>query len=265
MRALVSETEDGARQHATLEGAGPPLLLVSGLGGTTAFWDVVAPHLARHFRVIRFDQRGIGASSRGTAPVTIDLLAADCATVLAAAGAERALVAGHSTGGCIALSLALEAPARVAGLLLGGSWIAPNRYMTELFAARRELLDLSPRLYAAFASFLALPPDALDRDWRAFEKALAAAPESAAARAVVAERIAALLAFDGRARAATLHCPATVLGAEDDLIVPAFLQRQLADALPGAELTLLDRGGHFFPITRPEEFTAAVRALAGRC
>lgn len=262
MQSLVSELEDGACLHLIIEGSGAPLLLVSGLGGTAAFWDAVAPLLTPRFRVIRFDQRGVGASSRGTARVTIDLLAADCAAVLAAAGADSALVAGHSTGGCISLALALDAPDRVTGLLLSGTWLAPNRYMAELFAARRELLDLSPRLYAAFASFLALPPDHIDRNWDAFVRALSGAPESAEARAVIAERIEALLAFDRSAVAGALACPAAILGAEDDLIVPAFLQRGLADALPGAKLTLLDRGGHFFPVTRPKDFAAAVLALA---
>ena len=79
------------------------------------------------------------------------------------------------------------------------------------------------------------------------------------------ERIDALLAFDGSASvSAVAALPTLVLGAADDMIVPAFLQRDLAAALPGSELILLEGGGHFFPISRIADFTTCVsRWLAG--
>ena len=61
------ETPDGATLHAFKEGHGQPLLLVSGLSGSAAFWSEIAATLSRSFQVIRFDQRGIGASTRGEA------------------------------------------------------------------------------------------------------------------------------------------------------------------------------------------------------
>src|SRR5258705_12733047 len=62
---------DGARLTVHIEGQGPDLLLVSGLGGTASFWSPLVAALAARFRVVRFDQRGIGASTRGEVPVTI--------------------------------------------------------------------------------------------------------------------------------------------------------------------------------------------------
>ena len=75
MTSSLATLPDGARLAVHTEGEGPALLLVSGLGGTAAFWSPLLPLLAPRFRVIRFDQRGIGASTRGSAPVTIDRLA----------------------------------------------------------------------------------------------------------------------------------------------------------------------------------------------
>lgn len=77
------------------------------------------------------------------------------------------------------------------------------------------------------------------------------------------ERIDALLAFDGSGDIASLAMPALILGARDDMIVPAFLQEELAAALPGARKTMLDSGGHFFPISRPDAFTATVAEWIG--
>ena len=251
-------TADGAVLQAFSEGEGPVLLLVSGLGGTAGFWKGNAATLARTFRVIRFDQRGIGASTRGTAPCTIDQLARDCLDVLDAARTERAVILGHSTGGCIGQALGRIAPERIDGLILSASWLKPSHYMGALFGARRSILDENPQAYAATAVLISYPPVWLEANWGVYEAALAAAPVSPDARQVVRERIDALLSFDGSADIASLAMPTLVLGARDDMIVPSFLQDDLAAALPGCRKILLDSGGHFFPGSRPDAFSAKV-------
>ncbi|PZO03356.1 MAG: alpha/beta hydrolase [Hyphomicrobiales bacterium] len=256
--AFTVETTDGAVLRAFSEGQGPVLLLVSGLGGTAGFWKSNAATLARSFRVIRFDQRGIGASTRGMAPCTIAQLARDCLDVLDAAGVERAVLLGHSTGGCIGQALGAIAPERLDGLILSATWLKPSHYMNALFGARRSILDENPQAYAATAVLISYPPAWLEANWGVYEAALAAAPASVEARQVVRERIDALLSFDGSAEIATLPIPTLVLGARDDMIVPSFLQEDLATALPGCRKILLDSGGHFFPVSRPDAFTAKV-------
>ena len=84
------------------------------------------------------------------------------------------------------------------------------------------------------------------------------------AKTVVRERIDALLAFDGSAAIASLMMPILVLGARDDMVVPAFLQDELAAALPGSAKTMLDSGGHLFPVSRPDAFTSTVADWIGR-
>lgn len=254
---------DGAVLRALSQGRGRPLLLVSGLAGTAAFWDDNAATLARSFQVLRFDQRGIGASDRGSAPCTIDQLARDCLAVLDAAGIERATVLGHSTGGCIGLSLARQAPERLDGLILSGGWLKQNRYMTALFETRLAILDQHPRAYAATAALMAYPPTWLEAHWSVYEAAVAAAPDTPEAKQVVRERIGALRSFDGSNWAGAIQVPTLILGARDDMIVPAFLQEELATAMPGARKTLLDTGGHFFPVSRPDAFTANVAEWIG--
>jgi aminoacrylate hydrolase len=234
----------------------PALLLVSGLGGTAAFWSACMADLARTFRVIRFDQRGIGASARGQTPCTIETLARDTLAVLEGLGVERAVVLGHSTGGCIAQALAQLAPARLAGLVLSATWGRQNRYMTALFSTRLALLHHDPHTYAASACLLAFPPAWLEAHWDVFETSVARAPASPEAQTVVAERIEALLAFEGPAVPAGM--PTLILGAEDDMIVPPFLQRELASAMPQALLVMFDSGGHFFPISRPGDVAREV-------
>lgn len=261
--AFSVSTPDGAVLEARAQGQGPALLLVSGLGGGASFWAGSAATLSRSCRVISFDQRGIGASTRGHAPCTIDQLAIDGLAVLAAAKAERAIVLGHSTGGCIGQAMARIAPERLDGLILSATWLKPSRYMTGLFRTRRAILDEDPQAYAATAALMAYPPAWIEANWQIYEAALAAAPATPQAQQVVRERIDALLAFDGSADVAALVMPVLVLGARDDMIVPAFLQEELAAALPGSRKTMLDSGGHFFPVARPDAFTATVAEWIG--
>lgn len=249
---------DGARLKAWSEGSGPTLLLVSGLGGTGGFWKDTSATLSRQFRVLRFDQRGIGASSRGSAACTIEQLAADCLAVLDAAQVESCVLLGHSTGGCIGQTLGKMAPERLRGLILSATWLKPSRYMSALFGARREILDSMPEIYAANSALMSYPPAWLEANWQVYDSAVAGAPRSEDARRIVRERIGALLAFDGSADPERLTMPLLVLGARDDLIVPSFLQDELAATLPAATKILLDSGGHFFPNSRPDAFTAKV-------
>jgi aminoacrylate hydrolase len=253
--SLSLQRPDGARLSYRVTGGGPDLMLISGLGGTAAFWEPVIAALGAGRRIITLDQRGIAASSRGTQPVTIDTLAKDCLAVLDAVGSERAAVVGHSTGGVIAQTMGLMAAERIGGLALTATWARADRYMHELFRSRLELLRSLPKEYAASTLFIGYPAGWLRDNWQTLDVTLAGAPLTPSQQDVLAERIAALLAFDRTRELAGLRPPALVIGAEDDQIVPAYLQRELAAAIPGAGLAMLPSGGHFFPITRREEYT----------
>ncbi|WP_108659802.1 alpha/beta fold hydrolase [Acuticoccus kandeliae] len=256
--AFEVTTADGAVLTASRDGEGPALLLVSGLGGTASFWGPTIPALSAHFDVIRFDQRGIGGATRGTAPVDIAQLARDAVAVLDAAGVEKAILVGHSTGGCIGQAVAHTMPERLTALALSATWLRPSHYMSALFQTRRAILADNPEAYAATAALLAFPPDWLEANFAQYGTSVAKAPKSEAARTIVRERIDALLAFDGRDKVGAITMPTIVIGAVDDMIVPVFLQRELAEALPSPRLELYPSGGHFFPISRTDLFTTTL-------
>jgi aminoacrylate hydrolase len=255
---------DGAELAVHVDGQGPDLMLVTGLGGTAAFWDPAVAGLTRNFRLIRFDQRGIAASTRGTAATTIAQLGHDAEAVLDHVGSKRAVLLGHSTGGVILQSMALTNEKRIAGLVLSGTWARPNRYMAELFNSRAEILKMLPREYSGMVAFLGYTAEWLNANWQAYEMIRASAPVTPAQQAVVAERIAAILAFDRSKDIHRITVPTLVQGAEDDLIVPAFLNRELAGLIKHAELQMLPTGGHMYPITRTETFVKSLTAFANK-
>lgn len=106
------ESSWGATRY-TVEGNGPPVLLIHGVGARLDNWDGVAVVLGRNFKVIRYDLRGHGQSSKVPGPYSLDLFADDAAALLDHLGIARAHVAGHSLGGMIAVTFARKYPQRV--------------------------------------------------------------------------------------------------------------------------------------------------------
>jgi aminoacrylate hydrolase len=250
---------DGARLSLEVEGEGPLLILVSGLGGTGAFWRGLVQALGGAVRTVRFDQRGIGASERGTVPVSTRTLAEDVWQIVDAVGDEPPVLCGHSTGGAIVEEMALMRPGAAAGLILSGTWAGPNPFMATLFGARRELLKVSPKAYLELAALFSVPPRWHSERPEVLARAGDQVPDARQVR-IIDERIGALLGHDARERVGEIRERCLIVGAEDDMIVPAHLQEELAKMIPGSRLHLFDQGGHFFPVTRAEETAALIAA-----
>ena len=108
----VYENSWGTTRYA-VEGNGPAVLLIHGVGARLDNWDGAAAVLARDFKVVRYDLRGHGQSSKSPGPYSLELFADDAAALLDHLGIGRAHVAGHSLGGMIAITLASRHPQRV--------------------------------------------------------------------------------------------------------------------------------------------------------
>jgi pimeloyl-ACP methyl ester carboxylesterase len=109
----------GFRLRAVASGAAPPVFAcLHGLTDTLEIWDALLPALEGRGRVVRFDQRGHGASDAPPGPWAREDLAADVVRVLDTFAVERAILLGHSMGGVVALETGLRHPDRVAGLVL---------------------------------------------------------------------------------------------------------------------------------------------------
>ena len=110
----ISHGETDAPQiHYAVEGAGPHVTLVHGVGADLHSWDEVAARLVPSFTVVRLDLRGQGRSGRIVGGCTLDDLASDVRLVWGRLGIEKTHLAGFSLGGLIAQSLALSDPQRI--------------------------------------------------------------------------------------------------------------------------------------------------------
>ncbi len=123
---------DGALYYER-QGVGFPVLFVSGLNGFASFWQDQVPAFAKKFDVITHDHRGIGQSDLTRSGFTVDRMAADVIGLMDALEIERAHVVGHSTGGAIAQTLAIEHPKRLASVVLSATWTKPDAYFRRMF------------------------------------------------------------------------------------------------------------------------------------
>ncbi|HYK64140.1 MAG TPA: alpha/beta hydrolase, partial [Patescibacteria group bacterium] len=103
-----------------IAGKGEPLLMIMGLGASSAAWDPeLIAELARTFRVITFDNRGTGQSDKPDAPYSIEMFADDAAGLLTKLDVPRAHIFGVSMGGMITQEFGLRHAGRAATLTLG--------------------------------------------------------------------------------------------------------------------------------------------------
>ena len=255
---------DGVRiAYERHDGAGPDapwILLVHGLGYARWGWEPVVDRLAERFRVLLFDNRGIGDSDVPDGPYTAAGMAGDALAVLDAAGVDRAHVAGTSLGGMVAQELARAHPERVDRLVLvctvpGGDATVPMPQQTV------DLLARMPQLEPEVALRLAIE--------NAFsDETVAARPELV--ERILAHRTAAPqdpAGWQAQASAGTtytggdlgdLTMPTLVVHGTQDVVLDPDNARVLADGLPDAELVFFEGAGHLLFWEQPDRFVEVV-------
>jgi 3-oxoadipate enol-lactonase len=239
---------------------GTPLLLVHGHPFDRTMWEPQLRHFGTDRRVIVPDLRGYGAS--GGAVSGWAAFADDLAALLDGLRVPRAVVAGLSMGGQIALELWARHPTRVAGLLLADTTAAGET--AESRAARlgqaRRLLQEGMDPYAVEMLYLMVAPDAppaVARHVLAMMRSADPAGAAAAQRAR-ADRP------DRRADLAAVAVPTVVVAGSEDTFTPVADARLIADRVPGAELVVVDGAAHMPNLERPDAFNAALQQLLSR-
>src|SRR6476619_7075210 len=130
---------DGLTINYEVQGEGEPLLLIPYLSADHACYAFQLPAYTEHFSCIAIDLPGSGESSKPAGPYSTEGYADQVAAFMAAAGIERAHVAGVSLGGAIGLHLAARHPERVRSLSLHSAWHRTDAYLRTLVEMWRSL------------------------------------------------------------------------------------------------------------------------------
>jgi pimeloyl-ACP methyl ester carboxylesterase len=223
-------------------GIGDPVLLIMGFSWPAQMWHRLWPALSDEFRVIRFDNRGIGKSDVPPGPYTVGDMVADSIAVLDAAGVQRAHIFGASMGGGIAQEFALTHPDRVASLILGCT-AAPDRVAEPAPKVPWLFKIIPPRffLWRRIAGGYGpnVPREVIEED-RAILKSTRQSTRGLLGQA------AAVAAYDSRSRVAGISAPTLVLHGDKDATVPLEEGKILASLIPGARLEIFAGEGHNF-------------------
>ena len=241
---------DGVTTYYEESGSGPPLVLVHGLGASTALWSKVAPPLAEEFRVVGYDLRGSGRTL-ASGDMTLDALVGDLRRLIERLGLGPSLVMGHSIGGSVALAHAAAHPEQVRAVVGIG---APS----ELPEAGRE--GMRTRVEAVEAggmeavaetvatngmapSFREAHPAELQRFVSMLEENDPTA-YAAFCRLVAAVEIVASLG--------QIAAPVLLVAGALDAVVPPDANAANAARIPNARAVTVDDSAHLLPWEKPD-------------
>ena len=228
--------------------AAPALLLINSIGTDLSIWEPILPELLRHFRVIRYDQRGHGASAVPPGPYQIAELAADAIALLDRLGVQRAHVAGTSLGGMVGLWLAVNAPERIDRLavLCSSARLGPP----EAWRERAALVRAQGTSAVAQAGvgrwftpqFAQKNPATIAR----YEAMVSKTPAEGYAACCEA-----ISRWDISAELAKISAPTWILAAQDDPATPPPHGYLLAAHIPGARIDVIAGAAHLAFAERP--------------
>jgi 3-oxoadipate enol-lactonase len=235
----------------------PALVLLHGLGSSSADWRLQVEFFAKRRRVITVDLRGHGRSLDGRLPASIAQMADDVAALLAELGEPPADVLGLSLGGCVAQALALGHQENVRALVLVNTFarLRPAGLRGVGRLARRTWLFATAPM-PALAAFIAggLFPRPEQRAY--YDLAVARLGSNPKPAYSAATRAA--LRFVGRSALPRLRCPTLIVAGDRDTTVPRAAIDTLRRGIPHAQFALIIDSGHATPIDQAEAFNKVV-------
>jgi pimeloyl-ACP methyl ester carboxylesterase len=276
-----SVTRDGVNLHYVCGGAGPPLVLVHGLGSSAAveFYYNLEPLAARH-RVFAIDLPGFGRSDKPVLEYTIEVFVKAVRDLMASQGLERAAVMGVSMGGRVALGLALDTPHIVERLVLVDALgVGPPRRVLAyrilltrgvgeltLSGTARALRRMNPAIIRRFWGWYLQRPGRVDRIWSderiADHGTLLSKPEYRAAYLSALRSIAGMRQLrDGvvvESRLPELRMPTLLIWGRHDHIFPASHAEWAKEKLRNGRVEIFDDSGHTPQMEEPERFNRLV-------
>jgi len=254
-----------AEIYYEMRGSGPDLVLIHPFPAHHGIWSAVADMLATRFRVILPDVRGLGESTPGEGPATMEKHADDLLRLCNEVGIGKGIFAGNSIGGYMLFEFWRQHRERVERLVLVDTKASPDaeEARRNRLAAAEDVLQrgTEPFIDAQLPKLLGASthrnrPDLVQEAKRMMMKA------SAAGMAAVQRGMA--VRPDSVPTLATIDVPTLLIcGEEDGLTTPAEMDG-MSKSIRGSVFRRIDKAGHYSPFERPEEVCRAMREFLGR-
>jgi 3-oxoadipate enol-lactonase len=247
---------NGVELNYKLEGDGEEtIVLINGLADDLETWVLqIEDFLAAGYRVLRFDNRGIGASSKPAGPYSSRMLADDTKGLVDSLGVTDFHLMGVSMGGMIAQEYALSYPSDLRSVTFACTYAAPGPFCSRMFAM---WADMAPVLGVPFVmrdvtlwAFTVPFFERREAELAEFETAMHYMDQPV--HAYLAQ-LAVIQNHDTASRLSQIQVPALVLAGEEDILIPVSLSRRIHEAVPGSRWATT-KGGHGCVWEHPAEF-----------
>jgi 3-oxoadipate enol-lactonase len=259
-------TIDGRTVHYRLEGAGDEtIVLVNGLADDLETWAFqMDDFLAAGYRVLRFDNRGVGGTDKPAGPYSSRMLADDAKNLVDHLGITDFHLLGVSMGGMIAQEYALAYGSDLRSVTFGCTYAAPGPFCSRMFAMWADLAPVAGvpfvmrdvTLWAFTVPFF----EQREAELAEFETAMRYLDQPV--HAYLAQ-LAVIQEHDTTARLGEITTPTLVLAGAEDILIPVALSRRLHEGVAGSEFATTP-GGHACLWEHPAPFNEAFLAFAKR-
>lgn len=244
-------------------GSGPNLVQIGGAVSGHEGYATVTEAMARHFRVLDYDHRGYGLSDRPDQRYGLEVWSQDLVGLLDHLEIERTHVHGGSMGGFIAVYFATRYPERVDRLVIGGAVAKCDTMARHQFRGWKDVanayglhsLELASHLSThAFSRLYLDGPNGGDSAVTAMREVT----ERNASLPVFLDACDAMMTADVTTELSTITSPTLVMVGVEDVLTPLDCgpdgagARAMADAIPGAQLAVME-GGHGYLVEQPDE------------
>jgi pimeloyl-ACP methyl ester carboxylesterase len=265
---VESNVVHGYRRVYRIAGSGPPLLLIHGIGDSSATWRTVLPHLARKHLVIAPDLLGHGMSAKPRADYSVAAYANGMRDLLGVLGIDRVTLVGHSLGGGVAMQFAYQFPEKTERMVLvasggAGRAVSPLLRAATLPFASGALAGVrlpgSRLVLGAAVGLLERLDTGLGLDAPDLRRVVDALPD-ARSRAAFIRTLRAVVDWRGQVVTMLDRCylargmPTLLVWGSRDSVLPVGHAYQARAAMPGSRLEIFEGAGHFPFRSDPRRF-----------
>jgi 3-oxoadipate enol-lactonase len=253
---MPTASVNGIEINYKLEGDGPEtIVLVNGLADDLETWAFQMDDLlGAGYRVLRFDNRGVGQTTKPEGPYTSRMLADDAKALVDELGLREFHLMGVSMGGMISQEYAITYGADLRTLTLACTYAAPGPFCSRMFAMWHDMAPVNgvPFIMRDVTLWAFTVPFFEEREDEAKEFEAEMAAMDLPVEAYLAQ-LNVIQTHDTTGRMGGISVPTLVLCGEGDILIPVRLSKRLLDEIPGSEFAT-STGGHACMWEHPAEF-----------
>lgn len=253
-------TIGGHQIYYEVDGNGPPVLMVMGLGGNSQVWAPIRRFLTSKYTLIMYDMRGTGKSSLPSQPVTLDDLIQEIDTVLTHLAIERLITdqisgVGFSFGATVLLSYARRYPQKIKSISLVSGVYDITTYVRTYLTVQTELAQVLSRgqylkqvvLWLLSERFFQKNPDFFDRVIYMLERS------PLAGRTLEVWELFAAAFQDSQKNLHEIACPMQIIHGTADKVSSMEIVQRITESLPECQVDWVKYGGHMLTWDAPED------------